>query len=227
MDLAITNKPGPLALRRDRELGVTLAMAVAEMLEVTNTVFLQAGAFDGVTNDDLYPLIRRHHFRGILLEPQPAAFQKLRAAYRDEPQVMPINAALDWSAGQRTMYSVADTFLADQFHPQLASFERDVVLRYPGVTPSVVREVQIDCVTVKECMRRAGIDRIDLLQVDTEGYDFEILKMIDGAGLRPKVVRYESIHLSRRDRKDCSQFLLDRGYRIAHGHENTIACLLP
>ena len=53
-------------------------------------------------------------------------------------------------------------------------------------------------------LAKHGVSRVDLLQIDTEGYDFEIIRMFDHAGVRPAVVRFEHLYLSGKERSSCS-----------------------
>ena len=92
---------------------------------------LQVGAFDGVSNDPVHDLIRTYpHVRAVLLEPQPAPFTELRRLWKDNPGVLPIQAALAGECGERPLFVIADAF--SRLHPfpgQVASFSRG---QYPG-----------------------------------------------------------------------------------------------
>jgi len=225
-DRDVIARPEPLASNRERIIRPTLRMVVSELLDPKELNFVIVGAFDGLSNDEIYPLVKAHHFRGVALEPQPAAFARLSEAYRDEPQVQLVNAALDWKEGKREMFGVKPEFHSDKFHPQLASFNRDVVMRYPGVADHEVGSFPVDCVTLKGCLERAGLERVDLLQIDTEGFDFEVIKMLDGAGLRPRIIKYEHKHLTRQDSPVCLRLLMKNGYDIAYDEYDVIAALV-
>ncbi len=227
VDRNVIFQPSPLIFAREQWLEPNFRMVAEHLLEGNEKTFLIVGAFDGISNDEVYPLVRKHHWRGIALEPQPFAFRSLVDAYRDEPQVTLINAALDWAGGTREMFAVKAANHTDQYSPQLASFDREVVLRYPSVTDAEIESFQVDCITVAECMARANLGKLDLLQVDTEGFDFEVIKMVDGIGIRPTVIRYEHQHLSRKDSNACLRFLLQRKYHICRSTYDTIAALMP
>lgn len=55
-------------------------------------------------------------------------------------------------------------------------------------------------------------NNIDLLQIDTEGYDFEILKMFNFLEIKPKIIRYEHVNLSRADIQAAISNLRSFGY---------------
>ncbi len=67
----------------------------------------------------------------------------------------------------------------------------------------------------------------DLLQIDTEGYDATILRMIDFSRCRPRLIKFEHKSLSAGERAGCDRSRLRaHGYRIAiegHGHDRVAA----
>jgi len=225
-DRNVVFQPEPLIINRDSVIRPTLRMLVRDLLDLNDATFMIIGAFDGITNDETYPLVRQYHFRGLALEPQPAAFARLAKAYQDEPQVVLRNAAIDWKPGQREMFAVKPEFHTDEFRPQLASFSREVMLRYPGLAESEIESSSVDCVTVHDCLAEAKLDRVDLLQIDTEGFDFEVIKMLDAAGIAPKIIRYEHHHLSRSDNHACLRHLMKKGYRISYHENDALAALM-
>src|SRR5262245_17750372 len=59
-------------------------------------VFVQIGANDGISNDPLWPLIKRFpgRFRGLVVEPLKDKFELLKRAYADVESVVPVNLAV-------------------------------------------------------------------------------------------------------------------------------------
>ena len=58
--------------------------------------FVQSGANDGMRCDDLYGFVMRHPCSGIVVEPLPDLFERLRANYADYPLIVPVNKARGW-----------------------------------------------------------------------------------------------------------------------------------
>lgn len=56
---------------------------------------------------------------------------------------------------------------------------------------------------------------IDVLLIDTEGFDYEILKRFDFDRVRPKVIIYECVHLSGEDQRGAVSRLASYGYKSA------------
>ena len=51
----------------------------------------------------------------------------------------------------------------------------------------------------------SNYNSIDLLQIDTEGFDYEVLKMFDFNTYRPVIIQYEHFHLSMEEQINSNQ----------------------
>jgi hypothetical protein len=67
------------------------------------------------------------------------------------------------------------------------------------------------------------VDRVDLLQIDTEGYDGEILRMFLKDSVRPKIIHFESMCLGLRGYQECCKLLNEARYRVLTLGVDTIA----
>ena len=183
--------------------------------------FVQIGAHDGKTLDALWPFASALGWRGVLVEPQQAMFRALVANYaavRDPSRLRFENAAVAREDGVATLYAFAPAAGLPAHATMLASFNRDALLfnghGYRG--PIVATEVA--AVSVATLLRRHEIARVDVLQVDTEGFDGEVVDMFVRAGVLPSVIRYEYAALSLAGRSRCVALLRANGYRFAfHG----------
>ena len=70
-----------------------------------------------------------------------------------------------------------------------------------------------------------GLERVDLIQIDAEGYDWPIIRSIDFARLRPRILRFEYRHMSHATRMRASPCWRTAGYRFIVDAENIIAHL--
>ncbi|MDH5604828.1 MAG: FkbM family methyltransferase, partial [Cyclobacteriaceae bacterium] len=73
---------------------------------------------------------------------------------------------------------------------------------------------QVKCVSLNTLMAKHEVKEVHLLQIDTEGYDFEIIKMIDTKVLHPDLISFEIDHLSDQDKQDCLSLLKNIDYKI-------------
>jgi FkbM family methyltransferase len=210
----------PHILTRRPELAVRscLPYVVAQEL-LTNPVmtFIQIGAFDGVGDDDLRELVIAHRLHGVLVEPQPTAFARLQNAYRDQTQVTLLQAAIAEREGMRDFYCLKGEATT------VASFDRDHLRRH-GIPDDEIVARQVMCHTIDSALRAGGLERVDLIQIDAEGYDWPIIRSIDFDRLRPRIVRFEYRNMSKRDADSCLTHLAAHGYRFHTEPRDIIAC---
>jgi FkbM family methyltransferase len=199
----------PLVTRRPEILvrSVLPFVVAHELLNNPQLAFMQIGAFDGEGDDDLRQLVVRHKLRGVLVEPQPAAFAQLQHAYRDQPQVVLLQAAIAEQEGMRELYCQRGKA------SMAASFEREHLRRHGIVDDEIVAE-HVTCHTVASALAAAQLDHVDLVQIDAEGYDWPIIRSIDFSLIRPAILRFEYRNLSHREADDCLEFLHSHGYRF-------------
>jgi hypothetical protein len=83
--------------------------------------------------------------------------------------------------------------------------------------------VRVSMLTLHSLLRKHGIDRISLLQVDTEGSECRIVLAALREGLRPEIINYEYIHADPRQRLKCKRLLAECGYDFIDVGRDTLA----
>ena len=148
--------------------------------------------------------------------------------YAGHPEVTPLNAAIDREDGIRILYRIDPRMedVPDWCHG-IASFNRDHVLsvaaKYPGIEDHIIEE-EVACLSFAYLIESQKIDKIDFLQIDTEGYDYEIIKTIDFDLMPPQIIRYEDAALSNQASIECVEYLIQKGYRIFDERHDITAC---
>jgi FkbM family methyltransferase len=168
--------------------------------------FLQVGANNGEDTDQINAMIRRYNWRGILLEPQRHVFADLVKNYAGCDRLIFENAALAYSDGDKDFWTVPD-------HHSHGSFDKRVLHR-SGFKGPEIEQLSVKTMSIRTLLAKHAVDHIDLLQIDTEGFDFEVIKIILAAGLLPAVINYEHLHLSNSDRSACVLRLGGLGYKM-------------
>ena len=218
---------------RDAQLSVSLDQVVSHYrVSHPEVQFLQIGAFDGVRGDPIFPLVKRHGLRGVLVEPQRDAFERLKANYScfDPAAYVFVNAAIAARDGQSSLYKIKPEAPGPEWLHEIASFDRKVVMRHARVVANLESYIEIEevrCITFATLIQEAGIQRVDLLQVDAEGYDAELLRLFDVPSRKPAIIQFEHKHLSPGDHKQTVGALIDLGYKFAICGDNTLAYLNP
>ncbi|MGE0081702.1 MAG: FkbM family methyltransferase [Thiohalomonadaceae bacterium] len=199
-------------------------------------IFVQIGANDGVSRkDDLVTYVREYGVRGILVEPQRDVFKQLQENFRDFSSVRLVNRAIHATARSLPIYKL-DTELVAGNHSLpswartngIASFSREHVLahaRRAGLDEGAVLEEQVECITLAELFREYDLSHVGLLKVDTEGYDYAVLKTLDLDKVKPRLIRFEHLHMKAGELDDLLGHLITRGYQIIYDHNDTIAIL--
>jgi hypothetical protein len=90
-----------------------------------------------------------------------------------------------------------------------------------------IEERAVRCVSFDTLLEEAGTNKIDLLQIDAEGYDYTIIKMIDFSRLKPAIIAYEHGHMNKAQEDEIVTLLLGQGYRMTRGNMDTIGYRRP
>ena len=181
--------------------------------------FVQIGANDGVFHDPIRRFVTRNNVAGLAVEPLKDFFEKLAANYRDFPKVKPVNVAIHQSARTIAIHRVDPARAAQlgEWTKGIASF-KESHHRINRVPDDVMVCETVACVTMAELFQQHGVGHVDLLQIDTEGYDLEIIKMVDFGRIKPAIIHFEhglpDQTMSLADFKECSARLMDHGYFI-------------
>jgi FkbM family methyltransferase len=192
--------------------------------------FVQIGANDGVFGDPIRDFVTRTGVAGLAVEPLQDFFRQLVANYRGFPRVKPVNVALHASARSMQLHRV-DASRGERlpgWTQGIASFKEShhAINRVPD---DVMVTETVACVTLTELLEQHQVRAVDLLQIDTEGYDSEIIKMIDFARCRPAIIRFEhgmpDNTMSLQQFQACAELLMSHGYYIITEPYDAIAYL--
>jgi len=194
-----------------------------------NICVVQIGANDGISHDPIHKFIKRDRWKGVLLEPQPYVFKKyLAPLYAKDKFITTINAALGSKDESEILYKIGfsnmrwATGLATFYKQELEkNFENGSILnlcRKYGITIPTnpeewIKTEEVKIISTESLLQSNQINHIDLLQIDTEGYDYEIIKLFNIPKHAPEVIIYEWVHLSQADQIECENYLNDIGYK--------------
>lgn len=212
-----------MQLVRNKQLAIpnlVRSLAADLLLQQGKLSFTQVGAFDGTSDDDLTRLLPLGNVQGLLVEPQPEPFELLQQRYASQQNLHLVNAAIASERGERSFYRPRSGA------SRLASFDRRNLLRHGVRSDDIVAET-VECLPLDAVLVDAGFERLDVLQIDAEGYDLEVLATLDFDRWRPSVVRFEYLHLEPRLLDACIAELASQGYQFLLQHRDLVACLSP
>lgn len=207
-----------------------ISLMLDKFAELVNSVsFIQIGSNDGISGDPIYKYVVSKKWRGILVEPVPSLFIRLKESYKNYKENLIFeNSAIATKNGKAKFYRLKET--ADpnmpKWYDQLGSFNKEIVIRHKEEIPnfdSLLIEDTINTITFNSLIKKYNFFDINLIHVDTEGFDYEILKLIDFGRIKPKIILYEHKHLHPKDHKKSIQLLQKNGYRLFVDGRDTIA----
>ncbi len=133
--------------------------AVAVIAPACRT-FMDVGANVGDWTD-LFLRAGGDQMQGVLIEPSRSAMARLQERFRNRTGISMVRAAASDQAGEAIFSEEAD---AGQTSSLVQSFSH-----------SSSRKVTVQVTTVDEEAARAGLTEIDMLKIDTEGFDLHVL----------------------------------------------------
>ena len=225
--LWVARKTSVLHDRWAEELYFDPSFVIAHLLVQKSPLqFVQIGAFDGVSNDFLAPFVRRGLLQGLMVEPEPFAFAQLEANCGDRTGVQLSQLAVARESGAVRMHRVKPEFHhLHEAAAQLTSLDPQNIRKWlADRTPSpddVIESFEVRAVTFEQLLAEHKMSGLDVLQIDTEGYDAEIIRMIPFARLRPTIINFEILNLSKADTESTYTLLMNEGYRL---HESQMDC---
>jgi FkbM family methyltransferase len=199
-------------------------------------VWVQIGTNDGA--DEFLRLVKLWEpSLVILVEPNPIHNPMIWENYKDVKEVYLENVAITATPQKQVSLFVPTN------NPETGLAENG--LTYGHVHFSILplkdwgknlTELCVRGMTFAELCQRYSITDIHFLQIDTEGYDYEIIKSIDFSGVRINMVKYElwdvkdeqyeqygeeGLHYGRRGREEAEERLKEYGYKIEnYGFDN-------
>lgn len=189
--------------------------------------FIQVGANDGISYDTLFQFVTgRNQVKGIVIEPIKDYFDDLVQNYRLFPDIIPVNKAIHPTLKKIDMFRLAKNKenLSPEWAKGIASIYPKHHLKSQTPTAFIVNET-VEAQTLMSVYThfKARLGPIDLIQIDVEGFDRQIIKMIDFRQLTPQIIKYEHVNLSKIDYCRAYLHLQKSGYIIFNDGSDLIA----
>ncbi|MEM8528507.1 MAG: FkbM family methyltransferase, partial [Bacteroidota bacterium] len=208
-----------------------------------NFTVVQIGANDGMTHDPIHKFIKRDRWHGVLLEPQKYVYDTfLTRVYQKNKEIHPVHAAIGAEDGELELYKIG--FSNMRWATGLASFDRAQIqkafdsglvagncrkhnIEIPKAETERIKVETIPVISVNNLLKKYQINKMDLLQIDTEGFDYQVIQFFDIAKNQPKAIIFENVHLPEADKITCYQLLKENDYAVKEYSSNTLAMRQP
>jgi hypothetical protein len=187
---------------------------------------LQIGAMDGVYQDPIHEVIRERDLAALLVEPEPAAMEKLRQNYLWSRRARPCWGAVietDLPYQHVKLWYVPEETIQRRRLPEwlrgCSSLHRDRGelfrfgrhLKFVLVPGFPVEEILGQCFATP-----------DIVAIDAEGSDWLILNRYPIATHRPGLVLIEHKHLTGDEINLADEKMKSCGYAVARDDSNTV-----
>ncbi len=209
-------------LKRDPIDCILYSLAIAKK----NVFFVQVGSNDATHGDPLRNFIFNCNWSGIMIEPVKFVFKRLEKNFHKFENITLENVAISSENRVQNFYYLKECDDLPVTYDQLGSFSLETILKNSTWIPDIQERIvttQVDCMTFAALCDKHNLSDIDVIHIDTEGYDFEILKMISFERFQPKIILYEHKHLSPTDKAECRAYLEARNYELLEIKRDTIA----
>jgi len=164
-----------------------LHAAIKNLLSRKNKVtLLQIGANDGLSYDPIHDLlVSDSDIKAYLVEPQKEAFIRLQHTYKDliaSKKVTTFNVAIHHESAEVKLYK---NIIGNDGHSSLLLRQNDSYTEFSEEVYEIVPAISLErlIATINQ--------NIDVLVMDTEGYDATIIESMQTLDCRPELIFFE------------------------------------
>ena len=177
---------------------------------------LQIGAMDGQLFDPMHEYITQYQWSGLLVEPIPAQFARLQKTYANQPQLQLANVAIAEEVGTANMYHLPTDKVDNKTLPKwgygTSSFFKDRNALAFDEVQEHIEQIEVKTTTLPKLLADHKVQEIDLLQIDVEGYDYQVLKQFDFSKYQPLIINIEIVNLPKAENTATKKLLDEHGY---------------
>lgn len=183
--------------------------------------FIQIGANDGVSFDPIYESVKAYELKGILIEPVPEYFNKLKLTYSNIEGLRFLNFAIADSEDIELLKIFKANSSFTDWRKGLASTNKENLIINGGLEEKDIEVVDIKSITLSKLLDQYEVANLDLLVIDTEGYDYKILSSFPWEKFVPKIIHFEHNFFATKSGMSKSEILmlfdkfLSLGYKIS------------
>ncbi len=141
-------------------------------------------------------------------EPSPRTFHQLRANTKGVEQLHLVNAGVGSVRGSGVLFENEYSDMSSFLQPDDAAWGQ------------VVQQTAVDVLTLDDYCSERAIEHIDLLKIDTQGYDFEVLKGAEGllgaGGIRLVLMEviFSDMYVGQPPFDEVYRYLIDHDLRL-------------
>lgn len=139
-----------------------------------NGVFIELGANNGIVQSNTIAFEKYFDWTGILIEPSKSGYE---SCLRNRPKSLCFNYAC----------------VSNEYNEEYVEgdFDGHCMSSVNGNRLNRGKTVKVKAITLSKLLDKCKVENIDFLSLDTEGYEYNILKGLDISKHRPKYILIE------------------------------------
>jgi len=174
-------------------------MIIDKILNKENGFYVDIGANDPIRLNNTYKFYKRG-WTGINIEPNKIKYDKI---VKCRPKDITLNMGINNEKGELTFYVT---------NPDSHStFSREEVNAFKGTHIKVTDVSRIKVDTLSSVLNKHAKKEIDLMSIDTEGFDLRVLESNDWDKYRPKLICVE-INKQSNEHEEIKDFMISKNY---------------
>jgi len=170
-------------------------------------VFIEIGAYDGEKFSNTKYFEEYLGWTGLLIEPLPLAFEKLK---KNRKSTL-INGCITAKRGKQTLFNVQGVEMLSGLADQYDNRHLDRIEREGGR----IEKIEVECYNLNELCDEHKISRVDFLSLDVEGAELTILNSIDFDRLTIDVLTIENNY----NYPEIRTLMESKGYKLIRNPE--------
>ena len=140
----------------------------------------------------------------------------LEVQYEANPRISLVNAAVAESDGEVILY------VPSPRESPKASLIAGHHRRF-SIMAKEVHQVAVPSMSVASLLEAYQIEHVHILQIDTEGMDYDLLNWFFDADVQSAMINFENLHLGRRERSASRGLVRTNGYWWIETSQDTFA----
>ena len=176
---------------------------------------IQVGSNDGKRFDELSVFIKTFKPMAILVEPIKTNFENLKKNYLNQENLFFENLAISVENQIKYLFKVKNDKLNlyDDHIEGITSFEKKHLIKH-GVKEKHITKELVGTISIQELLKKYSLKSLDLLLIDTEGYDGKIvIDFLTKSNARPIII-FEYIHINYKTLENTLDQLNKKNYVI-------------
>ena len=167
--------------------------------------FIEAGANDGVSQNNTFLLEKELHWKGMLIEPNPHAFSICsthRNCILENCALVPLDYKSDYIEGDFEQSTFAESMMG-------------------GCSSIHKKTTRAKACKLSDLLYKHNISKIDFFSIDVEGYEIEAMNGLNFETHSPSYILYEDHeHRNVEYNQKFEDFFENKNYKLHHQFSN-------